>query len=52
MCDGALDNRAETAVAVAVLAAWHIAKILGPFKAIDARRRETHVVLYQSMGQR
>jgi hypothetical protein len=40
MCDGALGNRAETAVAVAVLAAWHIAKILGPFKAIDARRRD------------
>jgi len=42
--DGVLFNRAETVVAVAVLAARHVAEILRASKAIDAGRRQIYVV--------
>jgi hypothetical protein len=42
--DGVLFNRAETVVAVAVLAARHVAEILGASKAIDAGRRKIYIV--------
>jgi hypothetical protein len=48
--DGTLSGRAETVVAVAVLTAWHAAKICRAFMANDAGGREIRVVFRESMG--